>query len=78
MKSLTLFLGDTDLDLLAKQVLDEWRARIPDIVIEYESVHNNPAAVVRLGITDLPALVREEEIIAQGTPEKWVLPPLDR
>ena len=72
MKTLTLFIGDSDTDVSVKQMLSSWSAAHSDVDLQYESVHKNPAAVVRLGITELPALVTDGEIIAQGPPETWV------
>jgi hypothetical protein len=78
MKNLTLFMGDSEIDASIKQMLEDWAVDNPDITLKYESIHTNPAAVVRLGISELPALVLKEEIIAQGSHESWVLPLLDR
>lgn len=78
MTNLRLFLGDSDRDQMIKQMLDLWVSNKPDISLEYLSIHTNPLTIVRLGITELPALVLQEEIIAQGSPENWVLPLLDR
>jgi hypothetical protein len=72
MTTLTLFVGDTDTDVSVRQILNSWSTRQPNITLHCESVHMNPAAVVRLGITELPALVTDGEIIAQGPPEYWV------
>ncbi len=73
MKKFTLFLGDSKQDEEAKQLVSEWLKQSLLITVHYESVHTNPSTVVRLGITQLPALVLEEEIIAQGALEQWVL-----
>ena len=78
MTTLTLFLGDSDADEVIKQMLEAWIIDKSGITLEYTSIHTNPTAVVRLGITNLPALVMQEEIIVQGAPENWVLPLLDR
>jgi len=78
MKTLTLFLGDSDTDVLVQQILERWRVSSPNVVLEYKSIHADPIAVVRLGITEIPALVLEEEVIAQGSPESWVLSLLNR
>jgi hypothetical protein len=78
MKNLTLFLGDSDIDASTKKMLENWITNNPDITLEYKSIHTNPTVVVRLGITDLPALVLKEAIIAQGSPESWIQTLLDR
>lgn len=78
MPTLKLFLGDSDQDTLVKKILDTWVINNSEITLEYHSVHANPGVIVRLGITDLPALVLQDEIIAQGSPENWVVPLLDR
>jgi hypothetical protein len=77
MRTLVLFLGDSEIDTSVRQLLEQWIAATPDITLKCEDIHQNPISVVRLGITELPALVLEEEILAQGPPEKWVLPLLD-
>ncbi len=76
--NLILFLGDSDIDELIKKMLEDWVTGNQDITLKYESIHTNPTVIVRLGITDLPALVLKEEIIAQGAPENWVRSLLDR
>ena len=73
MKILRVFLGDSDADSLVKHLLEDWSINNSDVTLEYQSIHSNPRAVVRLGITDLPALVHQDEIIAQGSLEGWVL-----
>lgn len=72
MTTLTLFVGDSDADVSVRHMLNSWSTTQPNITLHCESVHMNPAAVVRLGITELPALVTDDEIIAQGPPEDWV------
>jgi hypothetical protein len=59
-------------------MLESWSVNHPQVQLDYESIHTNPAAVVRLGITHLPALAIEDELIAQGMPDAWLLPLLDR
>lgn len=78
MKHLTLFLGDSEMDISVKQMLQTWSTHNSHIALGCQSIHENPADAVRLGISDLPALVFEDEILAQGALEKWVLPLLDR
>ena len=78
MKRLTLFVGSSEIDRTVRQMLKGWSARHPQIQVDYESVHSNPAAVVRLGITHLPALAIGDELIVQGMPDEWLLPLLDR
>lgn len=78
MTHLRLFLGDSDHDAVIKQMLDAWIINKPEISLDCMSIHSDPTVVVRLGITELPALVLQEEIVAQGAPANWVLPLLDR
>ena len=78
MTHLTLFFGDSVTDQYIKQMLEDWSAGKPDITLKCESIHNDPTSVVRFGITDLPALVMESEVIAQGSPENWITPLLHR
>ncbi|MGJ3241277.1 MAG: hypothetical protein ACFE0Q_21400 [Anaerolineae bacterium] len=77
MTYLRLFIGDSEYDEAIKLLLERWISKQTDVQLEYHSIHVNPALIVRLGITELPALVLQEEIIAQGTPENWILPLLD-
>jgi len=76
MKHLKLYMGSTD-DAV-RQLLEEWTSNRPDVTLDCESIHDNPAAAVRMGITKLPALVMEDELVAQGAPENWVTRLLDR
>ncbi len=78
MTHLRLYLGDSEADSAARALLEAWSEQIPTISLECHSIHADPVAVVRLGITQLPALVQEDEIIVQGAPQSWVLPLLDR
>lgn len=78
MKRLTLYLGGSDTDATIKRILEEWSANRSDVSLHYASIHSDPAAVVRIGITHLPALVMEGELIVQGMPEKWFMALLDR
>jgi hypothetical protein len=78
MKRLTLYLGSTETDVNVRQMLETWSGRHPRVTLEYESIHENPEAAVRLGITRLPALVSDDELIVQGVPDQWLLPLLDR
>lgn len=78
MTHLTLFFGDSATDEHIKRVLEAWSAGKPDITLKCESIHSDPISAVRLGITDLPALVMESELIAQGSPENWIIPLIHR
>jgi hypothetical protein len=78
MKHFTLYLGNSDIDNMIKHLLEAWSTNTPDVTLDYKSIHANPAGVVRLGITELPALVMDDEVIAQGTPENWITPLLGR
>jgi|GEM_PF-2660307 len=73
MTHLTLYYGDSSVDEPIKRMLEAWSVDNPDITLKCESIHNDPTSAVRLGITDLPALVMENEVIAQGSPENWVV-----
>jgi len=59
MKNFILFFGDSDQDEATKQLVSEWLKQSSTVTIQCKSVHANPSAVVRLGITQLPALVLE-------------------
>lgn len=72
MTELTLFFGDSAIDERIRCALKEWSAGHPQVTLKYVSIHDDPVAVVRLGITELPALVFEGTIIAQGEPERWI------
>jgi hypothetical protein len=78
MTNLTLYFGDSNIDESIRQILEGWIRDKSGVTLEYLSIHVDPTAVVRLGITELPALVLQEEIVAQGAPINWVLPLLDR
>ncbi len=78
MTHLTLYLGDSEADSTAKDLLEAWSEQMPTISLECHSIHADPVVAVRLGITQLPALVQEDEIIVQGAPQAWVLPLLNR
>lgn len=78
MKHLTLFLGNSDTDEAVKQMLEAWNENNKQVELDCVSIHMNPTAAVRFGITELPALIMEDEMVAQGTPENWVILLLDR
>jgi hypothetical protein len=78
MKQLTVYIGSSEIDETFRQMLENWGDRHPQIRLDVESIHTNPTAVVRLGITHLPALAIGDELIAQGLPDQWLLPLLDR
>lgn len=78
MTRLTLYFGDSATDEPIKQMLEAWSTDKPNITLKCESIHADPTSAVRLGITDLPALVLGEEVIAQGTPESWIIPLIHR
>jgi hypothetical protein len=50
-------------------MLEAWNADNQPVELDCGSIHMNPTAAVRFAITELPALVMEDELIAQGTPE---------
>ena len=78
MTHLTLYLGDSNVDGSIRQMLESWLKDQSGVTLEYRSIHADPTSVVRLGITELPALVLQEEIIAQGDFTNQLLPVLDR
>jgi hypothetical protein len=78
MKVFTLFTGDSDDDVEVRLLLDEWKKRNTDIVLEARSIHADPAMIVKLGITRVPALVVDGRLLADGPLEQWVLPLLEQ
>ena len=72
MKTLVLYTGSGEASGLANKRLSEWSKSQPDIDMERRSVHYDPAEVVRLGITSVPALVLDNEVLAQGSPDLWL------
>ncbi len=70
--TLTLYLGNTDADRSARQQLQRWCAERGDVALTIESIHANPAAALRLRITQLPALVCDDTVLAQGPPDDWL------
>ncbi len=71
-RTLILYTGSFEPGNVANERLKLWSATQPDINVIRRSVHDDPAAVVRLGITSVPALVLDEEVIAQGAPDLWL------
>lgn len=71
-KTLVLYTGSFEAGNLANERLMHWSETQPDIDVVRRSVHDDPAAVVRLGITSVPALVLDDEVIAQGSPDLWL------
>jgi hypothetical protein len=78
MKHLILYLGTSETDVLVQHRLEAWSANTPEVTLDCVSIHSNPAQAVRLGITELPALVTDDEVIAQGMPENWITALLGR
>lgn len=78
MKQFTLYLGSSENDTLVKSILEAWCVGHPHVSVQYESIHVNPTAAVRFGITHLPALVTNEQLIVQGTVEDWLTTFLDQ
>ena len=72
MKTLILYTGSFEPGEFANERLQRWSKTQPDINIERRSVHDDPVAVVRLGITSVPALVVDDEVVAQGEPDLWL------
>jgi hypothetical protein len=71
-KTLILYTGSFEPGEIANERLMRWSTTQLDINVVRRSVHDDPAAVVRLGITGVPALVLDEEVIAQGSPDLWL------
>ncbi len=71
MQTVILYLGNTDADRAARQTLQRW-CRDHHVVLAVESIHADPAAALRLHITQLPALVVADAVIAQGPPDDWL------
>lgn len=78
MKRLTLYVGSSEIDETVRQTLEDRRVHHPEIQLHYQSIHADPAAVVRLGITHLPALAIGDDLIVQRMPDEWLQPLLDR
>ena len=72
MKTLILYTGSFAAGEFANERLKHWSETRPDINVERRSVHDDPVAVVRLGITSVPALVLDDEVVAQGSPDLWL------
>ncbi len=71
-KTLILYTGSFEPGEWANERLTRWSETQPNIDVERRSVHDDPVAVVRLGITSVPALVLDDEVIAQGAPDLWL------
>jgi hypothetical protein len=78
MKMITVFTGDSDGEAGVQLLLEEWNRRNSDTVLEARSIHADPMTIVKLGITRIPALVIDGELVAQGPLEQWVLPLLEQ
>lgn len=72
MKTLILYTGSCEKSELAYKRLRQWSQTRSDVQVEHRSVHYDPAEVVRLGITSVPALVLDNEVLAQGAPDRWL------
>lgn len=70
--TLILYTGRFEAGEFASERLLRWSATQPGIEVIRQSVHDDPAAVVRLGITSVPALVLNDEVVAQGSPDLWL------
>jgi len=71
-KTLILYIGSFEPGEWANERLTRWSETQPNIDVERRSVHDDPVAVVRLGITSVPALMLDDEVIAQGAPDLWL------
>jgi hypothetical protein len=71
-KTITLYTGSGDSGDQAESQLKSWSQAEPMIRLERRSIHDDPAAVIRLGISSLPALVIGGEVVAQGALEQWL------
>lgn len=70
--TLILYTGSFEAGNVANERLMRWSETQSGIDVERRSVHDYPADVVRLGITGVPALVVDGEVIAQGAPDLWL------
>nr|MBN1228739.1 hypothetical protein [Anaerolineae bacterium] len=71
-KTLVLYRGSLESDETVAERMLAWSNSQPNIEVITRSVHDDPAAVVLLGITEVPALTVEDRVIAQGSPEAWL------
>ncbi len=70
--TLTLYLGNSDACRTTRHTLQRWSADQHDVTLIVESIHLDPAAALRLRITQLPALVLDDTVLAQGQPDGWL------
>lgn len=70
--TLFLYTGSFAAGDVADEQLRRWCAAHPEFDVVRRSVHDEPAVVIRLGITSVPALVLNGEVIAQGAPDAWL------
>jgi len=78
MQRIKVYLGSSQVDKQVQQLLEGWSGEHPQLLLDYVSIHVNPAAAVRLGITRLPALVIEDKLVVQGLRAEELLPRLNR
>ncbi len=71
-KTLVLYTGSLESDRTVAERMLTWSNSQPNIEVITRSIHDDPAAVVLLGITDVPALTIADKVIVQGTPETWL------
>ena len=69
---LTLYTGNTNADQMTRQALQQWSAQHNGVDWLCESIHAHPDIAVRLAITQLPALIADDEVLAQGHPGDWL------
>jgi hypothetical protein len=68
-----VFTGGTQpIDTATDYALRRWCANQPDVELIYTSIHADPVAAVRCGITHLPALVLGDALVVQGPSETWM------
>ena len=67
-----LYTGHSEIGEQARERLQRWSETQPHVEITRRSIHENPAEIVRLGITHVPALVAGGKVLAQGAPEHWL------
>lgn len=70
-RQLTLYVGEPEEHQYLMKILHAW-GKEHELDFLIESVHSNPAKIVQLGISQLPALVFEKQILAQGDLVMWI------
>lgn len=76
-QNLTLVLGKQGDYVWLIRLLEDWGMRHPEVEFTTESIHADPSKAVRLHVTQLPALIYNDHVVAQGDPVTWVTRLLD-